>query len=200
MITVIDAPSNLDATFDTNGYPILTWDDNSSTETSFAIERRESSTGSEFNVIDTVNENTTSYKDLGVSASTSYIYRVIAFNKDTTSTYSGEKFVEVFTIVGVESVDAIPNEYSLSQNYPNPFNPTTKIKFGLPQSSSVSLVLYNLLGQEVMKLVEKDFMAGRHNIELNAINLTSGIYIYSISAHGVDGNNFTQTKKMILLK
>ena len=107
----------------------------------------------------------------------------MAYNQHTSSGYSGEKFVEV--LVSVDESEKIPTEFSLSQNYPNPFNPTTTIKFGLPQNSSVVLSLYNLLGQQVMKLAEKEFSAGRHNIEVRSDNLTSGIYIYSISAKGV---------------
>ena len=100
----------------------------------------------------------------------------------------------------VEGENEIPTEYSLSQNYPNPFNPSTTIKFGLPEASQVKLALYNVLGQEVMILSSKEYSAGRHSINLNAENLTSGLYIYSISAKGVNGKDFLETKKMLLMK
>lgn len=200
LITGIETPTNLSATSDIDGYPILSWDDNSTTESNFLIERRASASGATFSIIDTVDENITSYIDFGVTANSSYIYKVMAFNKDTVSAYSGEKFVEVGIITDVDDISKIPSDFSLSQNYPNPFNPSTTIKFGLPQNSNVSILLFNLLGQEVMKLAEKDYSAGIHSLELSANNLTSGIYIYSITALGVDGKNFSQTKKMILLK
>ncbi len=94
----------------------------------------------------------------------------------------------------------VPKKYSLSQNYPNPFNPTTKITFGLPVKADVELKIYNLLGQELMTLVNKEFSAGIHSIDVNAGNLSSGVYIYSISAISRNGNNFISTKKMILIR
>jgi hypothetical protein len=198
LITPIDAPTGLEYTLDSDGYPILTWEDNSDLETNFVIERRLSGVGSSFTAIDTVNENVTSYKDLNVTANTTYIYRVFAFNQDTVSALSDETFVEVLTDVNDQNI--VPTEYSLNQNYPNPFNPSTTIKFGLPENSNVSLVLYNMLGQQIVKLVDKTFSAGYHNVEVNGSNLTSGIYIYSISAEGEKGDIFKETKKMILLK
>lgn len=197
LISPLNAPSGGEYTLDTDGYPILTWIDNSTNESNFIIERR-LSISSEYGVIDTVNENTTSYKDLNVTANTTYVYRIMATNQDTFSVYSAEFFVVV--LVGIEDLNEIPTEYSLSQNYPNPFNPTTSIKFGLPQNSNVSISLYNMLGQKVITLSEKSYNAGIHNLTVDASSLTSGIYIYSISAQGIDGNNFVQTRKMILLK
>jgi len=197
LISPLEAPSNGEYTLDADGYPILSWTDNSDNESNFIIERRQSGT-TEYGVIETVEENTTSYKDLGVSANTTYVYRIKATNSDTSSTYSDEIFVEVLT--NVEGTNEIPKEYSLSQNYPNPFNPSTLIKFGLPQNADVSISLFNMLGQKVLDLTNKSFSAGIHEIKFDAGNLTSGIYIYSISASGVDGNNFMQTRKMILLK
>ena len=99
-------------------------------------------------------------------------------------------------ISGVEGIDSgIPKEYNLYQNYPNPFNPSTVIRFALPKESNVKLIVYNILGQEVEKLFEGNQQAGYHQIEFDAANLSSGMYIYRIEA-----NNFVQTKKMMLLK
>lgn len=112
---------------------------------------------------------------------------------------------------GVTSVEeenqggAIPSEYVLQQNYPNPFNPTTKIEFSLPQESNVKLVIYNILGQEVIRLIEDQLSAGNHTVIWNAKDanekqLTSGIYLYKLTASGVKGEDFQDTKKMILMK
>ena len=89
----------------------------------------------------------------------------------------------------------IPEQYQLSQNYPNPFNPTTNIKFSLPQAGQVSLVVYDMLGREVTKLVDENMSAGSHQVQFNATNLASGIYLYRIEA-----GNFVSIKKMLLMK
>ncbi len=99
--------------------------------------------------------------------------------------------------VDVESEDDIvtPKEFSLSQNYPNPFNPNTVIKYQLPISSQVAIKVYDLLGNEIKTLVNEEKPAGFYEVEFNASNLSSGFYIYKITA-----GNFIQTKKMIVLK
>jgi hypothetical protein len=94
----------------------------------------------------------------------------------------------------------LPKEFSLNQNYPNPFNPSTKITYSLAVDSKVSLAVYNLLGQMVDLIVNKEVPAGTHSIEFNAENLTSGTYFYRLDAEGKDGVSFTSTKKMIYVK
>jgi len=89
----------------------------------------------------------------------------------------------------------IPQKFNLGQNYPNPFNPSTNIKFSIPQSSYVTLEVYNLVGERVGILVSEQLGAGTYNYDWNASNLTSGIYFYRIQA-----GNFIETKKMMLLK
>ena len=96
--------------------------------------------------------------------------------------------------------DALPEDYSLSQNYPNPFNPTTDIDFALPADSRVSLEVYNVLGQRVITLVDRELPAGNHTVTWDGNSsdggqVSSGVYFYRISA-----NNFSETKKMMLLK
>ncbi len=85
--------------------------------------------------------------------------------------------------------------YSLLQNYPNPFNPTTKIEFSLPFKQAVSLKVFNLLGQEITTLLNKEMNEGNYKINFDASDLSSGIYVYQLSA-----GNFVQTRKMTLLK
>ena len=88
-----------------------------------------------------------------------------------------------------------PFLYSLSQNYPNPFNPVTTIGYQIPQTSFVSLKVYDILGREVANLVKEEKYAGNHEVEFNASSLTSGIYFYKLRA-----GNYTSVKKMILMK
>jgi len=101
--------------------------------------------------------------------------------------------------LSISSVE-IPVEFALGQNYPNPFNPSTKINFALPVDSKVTITLYNMLGEKVKNITTKDLSAGVHELTFNASELASGMYIYTITASGVDGTNFNATKKMMLMK
>jgi hypothetical protein len=95
-----------------------------------------------------------------------------------------------------DNVNAVvPVKYGLAQNYPNPFNPTTRIEFSLKEAGHVNLTIYDVLGQEVMKVVDKSMKAGHHWLTIKAQNLSSGIYFYKLSV-----NDFTAIKKMMLLK
>lgn len=89
----------------------------------------------------------------------------------------------------------VPKEYTLSQNYPNPFNPSTIISFSLPENTKAKLEVYNLLGEKISTILNKDLPAGFHEIEFNSNNLPSGIYIYRLQT-----NNFSKAKKMIIIK
>jgi hypothetical protein len=102
------------------------------------------------------------------------------------------------------SLQVIPNGYQLYQNFPNPFNPTTKIKFSIPpneisKTSNVKIVVFDLLGNEVISLLDKELLPGSYEIEFGAMighrHLVSGIYFYQLRTGG-----FVQTKKMILMR
>lgn len=99
------------------------------------------------------------------------------------------------TGININNNYTIPAQYKLSQNFPNPFNPSTKINFSIPQNSNVKIEIYNILGQRVRTLLNESKSAGNYTITFNAENLTSGVYLYRIQA-----GNFTQVKKMILMK
>jgi hypothetical protein len=99
------------------------------------------------------------------------------------------------TLTAVKSTDALPTGFILMQNYPNPFNPTTKIKFGLPENAFTTLKIYDMLGREVKTLVSAEMTTGFHEVEFNANDLSSGIYMYKLQS-----NNFTDVKKLILIK
>jgi hypothetical protein len=90
----------------------------------------------------------------------------------------------------------LPAVFNLYQNYPNPFNPVTKIKYDLPKNVNVTVKIYDLLGREVTTLINNEFTnAGRYELEWNAQNYASGVYIYRINA-----GEYVNTRKMILLK
>jgi len=119
---------------------------------------------------------------------------------------------EVLDIVtGVEDDKSIVNEFNLEQNYPNPFNPSTKIKYTIPNVEThrdaslqmVTLKVYDMLGNEVATLVNKEQPAGTYEVEFFADGLTSGIYFYKLTAGNPAINSepvYTETKKMIILK
>lgn len=105
-------------------------------------------------------------------------------------------------VVGIddELSSNAPSGYELSQNYPNPFNPNTTISFTIPTSENVSLTIYNVRGQVVKTLVNDSRSAGTHNIQWDGLNnfgqkVASGIYIYTLRT-----SNFTESKKMTMLK
>ncbi len=83
----------------------------------------------------------------------------------------------------------------LYQNYPNPFNPNTKINYSIPQTSFVTLKVYDVLGREVATLVNEEKPIGNYEAEFNSKGMSSGMYFYKIEA-----GNFVKVKKMILLK
>jgi flagellar hook assembly protein FlgD len=89
----------------------------------------------------------------------------------------------------------VPTTLGLEQNYPNPFNPVTTIKFNLQKNTKVTLKIYNSLGQEVLELASKSYSAGTHEVKWNAEGFASGIYFMQLVT-----NEFSQSKKMILLK
>ena len=97
-----------------------------------------------------------------------------------------------------------PLAFALMQNYPNPFNPLTKIKFDIPvrmrRGAFVQLIIYDILSCKVTTLVNEQLQPGTYEVEWNATNYPSGIYFYNLNAKGLDGSNFTSTKKMILLR
>jgi hypothetical protein len=119
---------------------------------------------------------------------------------DTTAPNNGIILIEDATwrstgIVGIESEDQIPTQYSLSQNYPNPFNPSTSIKYAISSRQFVSLKIYDVLGNEVATLVNEEKSAGSYEITFDASQLSSGIYFYKLQAGG-----FIETKKLTLMK
>lgn len=98
------------------------------------------------------------------------------------------------TYLSVEGGD-MPREFALNQNFPNPFNPTTRISYALPQASDVRLQIFDLLGRNVVTLVNTQMPAGRHIVDFDASRLASGIYIYRLQA-----GDKTFAKRMTLVK
>ncbi len=112
---------------------------------------------------------------------------------------AGAFFPNVATSIEGE-ITELPSEFALHGNYPNPFNPSTRIQFDLPESAQVTLQVIDVLGRNVMELPVQVFEAGtNHTIELNAVNLASGTYLYRMAAIGAEGR-YEKTGLMTLVK
>jgi glucose/arabinose dehydrogenase len=173
-----------------NGNVRLNWYTASETNNAgFKIER--SRDGSDYEEIffiggngTTTNRNVYSYLDETVSSGI-YYYRLKQVNFDGSFEY--------LNVVAINL--GMPTEFVLKQNYPNPFNPKTVISFQIPTEGLVNLVVYDVLGNEVAILINEQKSAGSYDVDLDASQLTSGIYFYKLTA-----GEFSSTRKMILLK
>lgn len=169
---------------------ILNW--STATElNNFGFEVQRSISGNEFSTIGFVNGNGTTteaktyrFVDANLSAG-SYTFRLKQVDFNGTFAYSDEVNAEVTS----------PVQFELAQNYPNPFNPSTTIKFSIPQSSNVTLKIFNTLGQEVKTLLSQNMESGLHTINFDASELNSGIYFYRL-----DADQFSEVRKMTLIK
>jgi hypothetical protein len=127
--------------------------------------------------------------------STQCLVRIV----DTSNPSIVDESNAVFTIEVVPGVgndlNGIPDSYLLLQNFPNPFNPSTTIYYGLPQENSVELIVFDVLGHEILKISEDHKPAGYHKFDFDASLLKSGVYFYRINA-----GDFVKTMKMVLMK
>ncbi|MBK6773574.1 MAG: T9SS type A sorting domain-containing protein [Ignavibacteria bacterium] len=98
-----------------------------------------------------------------------------------------------------EVIVGAPEKFSLSQNYPNPFNPSTKINYDLPFDANISLKVYDMTGKEVSKLESGYKTAGYYIVEFNASSLSTGLYVYRMTAES-NGQSYASEKKMVLIK
>ncbi|MBL0062473.1 MAG: T9SS type A sorting domain-containing protein [bacterium] len=145
------------------------------------IDASNSSSGSTYTYTDESADNGTAYE---------YTLQMVALNGDVTELGTISPEMRPSTNL------AVITEYALHQNYPNPFNPSTSLVFDVVAENVVNLKVYNAMGQEVATLVNGTMNAGRHTVNFDATNLTSGLYFYTVKI----GNEFTATKKMLLVK
>lgn len=100
-----------------------------------------------------------------------------------------------YTFSGIEVINNLPNNFSLSNAYPNPFNPSTSIVYSIPNYGFVSLVIYNSLGQTIETLIAENQSPGKYIIDFNAKGLSSGIYYYKLQF-----DKMIETRKIVLIK
>ncbi|HSP86893.1 MAG TPA: T9SS type A sorting domain-containing protein, partial [Ignavibacteriaceae bacterium] len=178
---------------------ILNWITGSETNNhGFEIEKRELRNGQEtvWEKIAFVEGNGTTAEQVNYSfvddnlEAGIFNYRLKQIDFDGTVFYSSVLEVDI----------NLPTAFALNQNFPNPFNPSTNISFSLAIDSKVVIKVFNILGQEVVSLVNGKFSKGIHSITFDAGKLNSGVYLYKIEAEGIDGTNFSAVRKMILTK
>ena len=155
----------------------------------FSVERRVKN--SEWGAVGFVqgNGNSNSKKEYSFTdnnvSSGNYSYRLKQIDNNGSFTYSN--VVDVTCNLQLST-------FGLYQNYPNPFNPTTKIRYQIPEAGNISLKVYNLLGSEVATLVNEEKSAGNYEVEFNASQFASGIYIYTLKS---DGKAITKMMNLI---
>ncbi|KAA3616799.1 MAG: T9SS C-terminal target domain-containing protein [Calditrichaeota bacterium] len=207
VLPTITTPTGVSVSGNPTENPIISW--NASTDTGLdGYKLYRSLDGGAYNLLITLDRNTTSFEDGGVIIGSGKFapyacYKVSAFNItgresaqawQKCTQYSGLNKSGVDPLVS-ENDNTIPKEFNLKQAYPNPFNPSTKISYDLPENTFVNLVVYNMLGMEVALLVNRFQESGRYTVEFNAKHLPSGSYIYRIKA-----GLFTDKKKIVLVK
>ncbi len=141
---------------------------------------------------------TAEYVDDAITQSEVYTYTVTATDFGLNESERSESFT--VSLLAIDEAKALPKEFALNPNYPNPFNPETTIEFALPRDSKVTLTIYNLNGQLVRQLVSNSYKAGYQRVIWNGRDYSgnavgSGVYIYTLKA-----GDFSQTRKMILMR
>jgi hypothetical protein len=193
----------------TNYYPRLTWTLNNEPDVrgnstdAYKIERRTrplNGTWSSWSVLANLSGTTSSYIDYSINNASGgdreAEYRITAVDEgNNPSTVQSVTIVYGQGILDKTKSNEMISDYSLEQNYPNPFNPSTKISYSIKEEGLVTLKVYDVLGKEVATLVNEHRPAGNYEVEFNASQLPSGMYIYKIQA-----GSFTDVKKMILTK
>ncbi len=148
-------------------------------------------------------DSLTSYPDSlrlrikAVGGVTSGVYTVAILGKGPNGTPVHQRTISLtVTPIGLSSNENdVPKEFYLYQNFPNPFNPTTQIRFDIAKAGLVNMSVYDITGRKISDILNENLSAGKHRIDFNASNLSSGVYFYRIETP-----DFTSIKKMILVK
>lgn len=200
-------PQNLKTQRSANNHPLLTWTANREPNLSaYKIYKKTTANGSWSYLGQCTGasyEDGTEWCVVGVPTTHPVWYRITAINTVPKESVPSNESSIIVNGIAPPAKDnpnndlsvKTPTEYSLIQNFPNPFNPATVINYQIPTSSRVTLKVFDILGKEVMTLVDSYKEAGSYKATFDASNLPSGVYVYKIEA-----GTFLQAKKMILAK
>jgi hypothetical protein len=192
-------------------YAQLSWSANAEADVNatggtYSIYRSTSHDGG-YSQIASVPYTSTSYVDWSVRLPnpTTYYYKITTTDvggnvSDTSDIVSIGGSGAITTPNRLKEEEGVPTSYKLMQNVPNPFNPNTVIEYSLPEAAHVVLIVYNVLGEEVITLVNETQDVGYKAVRFDASNLPSGIYLYKLTAGTSTSSVFTDVKKMILMK
>ena len=149
------------------------------------------------NGVYSTSDNGLSWNSFGMAG---YGVSSLMVNPASTTLYAGTSDGTIFKvqpgeITAAKEIEGLPTEFKLSQNYPNPFNPSTTIEFSIKDAGKYSIRIFNILGEMVANITNKEYSPGNYRVSWNASTLASGMYIYQLS-----GNNVNISKKMILMK
>ena len=146
----------------------------------------------ETNLMTTLINQHSSFTDNSVQAGQNYFYMIEAVDDAGNSGWTTELST---SITSIKNEAVLPTVFALEQNYPNPFNPSTMISYSIPQNSFVTLKVYDIIGNEITTLVNETRSAGKYEVRFDASELSNGVYFYTVNT-----DNFTSTKKMLLMK
>jgi hypothetical protein len=137
-----------------------------------------------------------------LAPSTTYYYRLSSINVGGEGSFSSPVVFKTGTVVGIIGTGVnLPDKFALFQNYPNPFNPSTTIRYDLPKSAYVQVIIYDVLGRQVAKLVDGIQQASQQSVVWNPAALSSGVYFCRIEARATDGTEtFSAVKKLLYMK
>lgn len=200
-------PQNLQMSGAEGDNPHLTWDVSQGADSYNVYRRRTYYNPNNLHIIGSTSNTYYTDNDIEITlkddSDDNYLYRVTAVNTSGESDYSN--YVETWGAMGykrtvdqnltAENLVDVPMKFSLNQNFPNPFNPVTLIDYEVPEDSYINLSVYNLKGQKVVQLVDRNVVAGFYQVLWDAKDQPSGIYICRMKA-----DNFVDIKKLTLLK
>lgn len=205
----LSTPKNLSVSGSVGDHPTLSWTANIEPDLDGYNIYQTIGTGSEYFLYQ-VNASQTSFTDNGVTITSGKFDPIVKYRIDAED-ISGDKSAKTGYVsvrsnmiskeVAVTENDGIIKDFNLNGPYPNPFNPSTKIGFSLPEQSNVSLKVFNIQGREIATLASGTKEKGNYTTLFNGSKLGSGIYIYKLTANGLEsGKLFNDIKRMILIK
>jgi hypothetical protein len=193
------APSNLAAKHD-SGKVMLQWDSNTEPDLrQYVLYRSASPNINPDRLLPFATSKEARFMDANPLPGNSFY---IALAQDIHDNLSAKSNEAAFIRTGVaERIGEIPTAFALYQNHPNPFNPSTMIRYAIPASGHVTLKVFDLLGKEIVTLVDEKQAAGHYTIQWTPADLPSGVYVYCLQAEGPSGaGEFVETRKLVLMK